>query len=268
MIKQIQNLEQALKSKTALKVIAGINNFDKARVLQIAKAAELTGATCVDICAQEDIVRAVIAECPKIAIVVSSVKVPELVRAAELGAHVLELGNYEALHAEGIYPSAKEIRELTVEITKGLNELALNGRLDAETRPLVSVTVPGHIDMLEQINLSEWLEAAGVNIIQTEGASLVDSTAPGALGQIEKVKLTLATTVELARVLSERCYLLTASGINPETAPLAIAAGAHGIGVGKYINKLESDIEIYAAIMSLKNSIATKSAEAQSVTVS
>ncbi len=272
MNKNIKTLVTALKSKQALKVIAGINNYDKARVLKIARAAQQAKAHCVDICAQEDIVTEVLSACPNIAVAVSSVKPAELIKAAELGAEVLELGNFEALHDEGIFPSASEIRNWTREIISGLDELVSKGLLrryaprnDVSSaarndgdRPLVSITVPGHLDMLEQINLAEWLEAAGVNIIQTEGASLVTTNSAGALGHIEKVKLTLASTVELSRVMTERCFLLTASGISPDTASLAIAAGAHGVGVGKYVNKLETEIEMLAAITALREAIAVK----------
>jgi hypothetical protein len=79
---------------------------------------------------------------------------------------------------------------------------------------------------------------------------LVEANSAAALGQIEKVKLTLANTIEIARVL-ENTFLLTASGITPDTAKLAIASGANGIGVGKYVNKLETEIEMIAAIRSL-----------------
>ncbi len=253
MTKNIKTLVNALKTKQALKVIAGINNFNKARVIQIAKAAQQAGAHCVDICAQEDIVTQVLANCPDIAVAVSSVEPRELLRAAELGAEMLELGNFEALHEEGIFPTATEIRKWTREITTGLDELIAARKITV--RPLVSITVPGHLELLEQINLAEGLEAAGVNVIQTEGASLVDTNSAGALGQIEKVKLTLASTVELSRVVSERCFLLTASGLTPDTANLAIAAGAHGIGVGKYVNKLESSLEMLAAITALREAI-------------
>jgi len=250
-----KSILKALENKTCLKVISGINNFDKSKVMMLARAAAQAKASLIDICASEPIVEAVINTYPTLPVMVSSVVPGELIRAAELGATALEIGNYEALHEQGIFPNANKVRKLTEEVMNGLEALVLDAKLDANSRPLVSVTIPGHIDMLEQINLAEWLEARGINIIQTEGAALVQSKNPGALGQIEKVKLTLASTVEIARVLSERIFLVTASGLNPDTAPLAIAAGAHGIGVGKYINKLESEIEMLAAIKALQEAL-------------
>ncbi len=202
---------RALQSKNCLKVIAGINNFNKEQVLQIVRAADQMQATCVDISAREDIVTEAVAIAQNTAIVVSSIHVAELIRAEELGADMLELGNFEALHDEGIFPSAK-------------------------------------------------LEELGVDMLQTEGASLVEASSPAALGQIEKVRLTLANTIEISKAVSQT-FILTASGISPDTAKLAIAAGAHGVGVGKYVNKLESSLEMMAAIKALQEVLNVQSSK-------
>jgi hypothetical protein len=45
--------------------------------------------------------------------------------------------------------------------------------------------------------------------------------------------------------------VLCASGLSSVTAPMAIAAGAAGIGVGSAINKLSSEIEMIAVVRSL-----------------
>lgn len=234
-----------LQNRTCLKVIAGINNFNKERVLQIVRAAEQMNATCVDICADEAIIKEAVANTENTAVMVSSIKVSELIRAEELGAGLLELGNYEALHAEGIYPSADEVLNWA-------NEL-----MTKRQSALVSVTIPGHLSVSEQVALAEKLENLGVDILQTEGASLVETKNASALGQIEKASLTLANTIEIARVVSQS-YILTASGISPETVKLAIAAGAHGVGVGQYVNKLESSLEMMAAIQALSSALNTR----------
>ena len=51
---------------------------------------------------------------------------------------------------------------------------------------------------------------------------------------------------------------MTASGITPDTAKLAIACGANGIGVGQYINKLNSEIEMIAATRAIIEAIDEK----------
>lgn len=231
-----------LQDKKLLKVIAGINNYDKARVLQIVKASNAISASCVDICDSGEIIKEARQLTQKTALFVSSVELEKLEKAVGLGVDAIELGNFEALYKEGIYYSATEVLEMAKEIMNFKKDL------------LVSITVPGHLAVVEQVTLAEELEKLGVDMIQTEGASLVDTNKAAALGQIEKVRLTLANTMELAKVL-EKTFIITASGISPDTAKLAIAAGANGIGVGKYVNQLESDLEILAAITALKTSL-------------
>lgn len=258
-----------LQEKKLLKVIAGINNFDKERVLKIVKSAEAMNASCVDISAREDIVTEAREFAVNTALMVSSVKVEELERAIKLGVDMVELGNFEALHDEGVFfmnesettgaCSFGELREYKVlpsaklytadEVLTMATEI-MNIKADA----LVSITVPGHLSVKDQVMLAEKLEELGVDMIQTEGASLVSTDKAAALGQIEKARLTLANTMELSKVLSKTA-IITASGITPDTAKLAIAAGANGVGVGKYVNKLESELEMMAAITALKESL-------------
>lgn len=228
-----------LRSHKALKVIAGIDNFDKAKVLRLVKIANHLGVSAVDICSDPEIISEALSLATDTEIVVSSVIVDELIKAEALGVKVLELGNFEALHKVGVFYSADEVYALAEDL------------MQRKKFAMISITVPGHLDIADQISLATRLEELGVDILQTEGASLVTTNNSSALGQIEKVSLTLANTIELKRA-TEKVFILTASGLNPETLPLALASGAHGVGVGSYINKLNSEIEILAAIKSLQ----------------
>ncbi|MEO0869531.1 MAG: DUF561 domain-containing protein, partial [Cyanobacteria bacterium J06642_11] len=49
--------------------------------------------------------------------------------------------------------------------------------------------------------------------------------------------------------------VLCASGISDVTAPMAIAAGAAGVGVGSAINKLNDEIAMVAAVRSLREAL-------------
>jgi hypothetical protein len=51
--------------------------------------------------------------------------------------------------------------------------------------------------------------------------------------------------------------VLCASGISSVTAPLAIAAGATGVGVGSAINQLNSEVAMIAAVRGLVEALAT-----------
>ncbi|MFN5539724.1 MAG: DUF561 domain-containing protein, partial [Candidatus Melainabacteria bacterium] len=73
----------------------------------------------------------------------------------------------------------------------------------------------------------------------------------GAIGQIEKAKVTLANTLELKAACPNAC-IMAAGGLSPLTIPLALAAGADGIGIGKAISKLGSQIEMIALIQTIQ----------------
>jgi DhnA family fructose-bisphosphate aldolase class Ia len=45
--------------------------------------------------------------------------------------------------------------------------------------------------------------------------------------------------------------VLCASGLSTVTAPMAIAAGASGIGVGSAINQLDNEVAMVAAVRSI-----------------
>ena len=106
------------------------------------------------------------------------------------------------------------------------------------------VTVPGHIDVTEQIELAKALEEIGIDLIQTEGAAIANASSAGARGLLETAQVSIANTIELVRNVD--IPVMTASGITTTTAAMAFAAGASAIGVGSCINKLNSEIEMIA----------------------
>ena len=75
---------------------------------------------------------------------------------------------------------------------------------------------------------------------------------------MDRAELTISNTIELVRNIE--MPVMTATGINPTTAPFAFAAGASAIGCGSCINKLNSTISMIATISSLVE-IANRNAE-------
>ena len=246
---KFDHIRTLLIEKSLLKVITGIFNFNKDKVLQIAAMADKAGDLALDICAREDIVSEVRERFPNLILAVSAIKVSELKRAQELGADILELGNFEALYEQGIFYSAEEVLGLTKELLEIKNE-----------NVMLSITVPGHLSLESQVSLAKQLEELGVDIIQTEGAALSDANTTPALGSIQKVALTLANTIELSKHL-DTTAIMTASGISPDTIALAITAGARAVGVGSYVNKLSTDEEILTAINNLKAALSVTQIE-------
>ena len=51
---------------------------------------------------------------------------------------------------------------------------------------------------------------------------------------------------------------MAASGISHVTAPLALAAGAAGVGVGSAVNKLNSPLAMHAAVRQVRESMASE----------
>ena len=229
-------LQPAFDRGTALKVISGLTNFDRDRVAFTVKAAEAGGATFVDIAASADLVR-LAKSLTSLPICVSAVEPEKFVSAVEAGADLIEIGNFDAFYARGMRFEAPQVLQLTEQTRALLPDITL------------SVTVPHILAFDEQVQLAEALVRAGADIIQTEGGTSSQPTHAGTLGLIEKAAPTLAAAREISQTVS--VPVLCASGISSVTAPMAIAAGASGVGVGSAINRLDSEVAAIATVRSL-----------------
>ena len=241
---RIESFKRALNEKRAVKIIAGIDNFDAENVKKVVIAASNSGASAVDICANPDII-AIVRDLTDLPIFVSSVDPEELAHAVILGADAVELGNFDALYKKGISFSSEQV----------LNLAKRTKELIADT--FFCVTIPGELEIGEQIKLARELEEIGVDLIQTEGHFTNETPSNGVRGLIERAELTISNTIELSRNIE--LPIMTATGINPTTASLAFAAGASAIGCGSCVNKLDSELSMLAVSRSLVE-IAEKSA--------
>ncbi len=234
-------LQRAFEQGRALKIISGLNNFDAARVASVVKAADLGGATFVDIAADRDLV-IMAKNLTNLPICVSAVEPEKFVSAVEAGADLIEIGNFDSFYASGRRFEAAEVLELTRVTRSLLPNITL------------SVTVPHILTLDKQVQLAIELVAAGADIIQTEGGTSAQPVHAGTLGLIEKAAPTLAAAFEISRAVS--IPVLCASGISNVTAPLAIGAGAAGIGVGSAVSQLNSEIAMIAVVRSLVEALA------------
>jgi len=243
-MKKIMNFKEALNEKRAVKIIAGINNFNAENVRNVVSAAVQGGANAVDICFNKeifDMTREITAE-TNVAIFVSSVVPRELAAVAEWGADAIELGNFDALYREGRRFTSHDVLNLVVETQRLLNGKDI----------FFSVTVPGHISAAEQIELAHKLENMNIDLIQTEGSATVNTQKTGALGLLETAQVSIANTMELTANVD--IPVMTASGISVKTAPMAFAAGASAIGAGSAVNRCENIISMIATVKSLVES--------------
>lgn len=237
-------LALALANKNALKVISGLNNFNRDRVCQVVKAAEAGGATFVDIAVAPDLVRAV-RQISNLPICVSAVKPELFLPAVEAGADLIEIGNFDSFYERGIKFEADEVLALTKQTRSLLPEITL------------SVTVPHILPLDEQVKLAESLVSAGANIIQTEGGTSTQPISSGVRGLIEKAVATLAAAHSISGAVD--VPVLCASGLSSVTVPMAVASGASGVGVGSAINQLSNEVAMLAAVRSLVEALAQRS---------
>ena len=118
---------------------------------------------------------------------------------------------------------------------------------------MLSVTVPHVLPMDQQQQLAVDLVAAGADLIQTEGGTSARPFSAGSLGLIEKAAPTLAAAHSISRV--SELPVLCASGLSAVTVPLAIAAGASGVGVGSAVNRLDDQLAMVAVVRGLREAL-------------
>ncbi|MGA0996534.1 MAG: DUF561 domain-containing protein [Vulcanococcus sp.] len=234
------SLRMALAEKRALKVIAGLTNFDAASVERISRAAGLGGADLIDVACDAELVQ-LAASVSGLPICVSAVD-PELFPAAvAAGAAMVEIGNYDAFYPLGRIFDAAEVLSITRRTRELLPEVVL------------SVTVPHVLPIDQQEQLAADLVAAGADIIQTEGGTSAKPFSAGSLGLIEKAAPTLAAAHSISRAVS--VPVLCASGLSSVTVPMAIASGAAGVGVGCAVNKLNDKLAMVAVVRGLREAL-------------
>ena len=249
-------LRRALYERRLLKVIAGLTNHDQAAVLRISRAAAAGAADLVDIACDAQLVAAVRQSCPGLPVCVSAVD-PDLFPAAvRAGAAMVEIGNFDAFYPLGRIFDAPEVLALTRRTRELLPEVPL------------SVTVPHVLPLSQQERLALELAEAGADLIQTEGGTSARPFSAGVQGLIEKAAPTLAAAHSISRALQDAerpLPVLCASGLSAVTVPLALAAGASGVGVGSAVNRLTDELAMLAVVRGLREATAAAAAPASRV---
>ena len=238
----IEIFKKHLREKRAIKIIAGIDNYNTDNVARVCRAAQKGHASAVDIACDRDLYE-LARKNTKLPIFVSSVHPFELLNAVQWGVDAIEIGNFDALYKKGQSFTSQQVYDIVLET------MGLISKYDVFT----CVTIPGNIDISEQIELAKKLEILGVDLIQTEGLKNdIKSTNPSAQ-LVSYAEATISNTLELTQHTS--IPIMTASGITAKTAPLAFAAGASAVGVGSAVNKLDSEVAMCATVMAIVSSV-------------
>ena len=234
-------LQRGLDQRTILKVIAGLMNFDAISVERVARAAGRGGADLIDVACDADLVKLAIEASAGVPVCVSSVEPEQFPAAVAAGAVMVEIGNFDAFYPQGRIFDAAEVLELTRRTRALLPDVVL------------SVTVPHVLPMDEQEQLAVDLVTAGADLIQTEGGTSARPFSAGSLGLIEKAAPTLAAAHSISGV--SEVPVLCASGLSAVTVPMAIAAGASGVGVGSAVNRLDDELAMVAVVRGLREAL-------------
>ena len=239
-------LQQSLVERRTLKVIAGLMNFDAASVARVARAAGHGGADLIDVACDAKLVRLAIEASGGVPVCVSSVDPEQFPAAVAAGALMVEIGNFDAFYPQGRIFGAEEVLALTRQTRALMPEVVL------------SVTVPHVLPMDQQERLAVDLVAAGADLIQTEGGTSAKPFSAGSLGLIEKAAPTLAAAHSISTALQATelaAPVLCASGLSSVTLPMAIAAGASGVGVGSAVNRLNDELAMVAVVRGLREAL-------------
>ena len=231
-----------MRERRAVKIIAGINNYDLDNVAKVCRASQTGHASAVDIAAGKEVYETA-RKNTKLPIFVSSVHPFELLEAAKMGADAIEIGNFDALYKIGQGYSAQEVYDIVLETMGLLNSYDV----------FTCATIPGCVNIAEQIELARKFEILGVDLIQTEGLKAVSNSTNPSAQLVSYAEATIANTLELSHHTA--LPIMSASGITPQTAPLAFASGACAVGVGSAVNKLDSEVAMSATVMSVVSSI-------------
>ncbi|MCS7030342.1 MAG: DUF561 domain-containing protein [Gloeomargarita sp. SKYG116] len=226
--------------KRAVKIISGITQKDAEVVGRVVRAATRGGATYVDIAADPLLV-ALAKSLTDLPVCVSTIDPSVLPACVAAGADMVEIGNFDPFYAQGEVFDVERVQALTAQARELLPDVPL------------TVTVPHTLPLDVQADVAQELVRLGADVLQTEGSVAVQPQQPGILGLLEKAVPALAAAYTLSRAVN--VPVVCASGLSAVTAPLALAAGAAGVGIGRAVNRLSDEWEMTAAVRAIVEAV-------------
>nr|YP_007878311.1 conserved hypothetical plastid protein [Calliarthron tuberculosum]AGA63922.1 conserved hypothetical plastid protein [Calliarthron tuberculosum] len=209
-----------------LKIITGLNNLNVDQIIEISSAADIAGATYLDIAANPLIIRE-IKKHTLLPICVSSISLKDLYHSAVEGIDAIEIGNYDYFYTNKIALSQQHILGIAKEALKLFPELD------------ICVTIPYNLSIKQQVCLSLELEKLGIQIIQTESKKVKRLQSYSSITElIEKAAPVLSSTYAISKAVS--IPVIASSGVESILSSLALLYGASGVGVGQSVKNHEN----------------------------
>ena len=248
-------LKENLKKKKVIKIISGLSNFNLASIIKTIKAAEISGATYIDVASNPKLVK-VLKSTTNLPICVSSIEPKDLYCCLLAGADILELGNYDVFYSKGISFSAFQIVNLVNEIKSFSKD------------KLLCVTIPHNLLLQDKVYLAQTLYKAGVVMVQTEGSIAKNKSFSSHESLILQTTNSSSSALSTSYAISKYTDMpvIASSGINSVSAPIAISYGASGVGICSslsnynsifqkvdYINQVISSINMFKSQQTFYN---------------
>lgn len=115
------------------------------------------------------------------------------------------------------------------------------------------VTLPYTLSIKEQLELAQYLEFIGIDMLQTEGSINCKNEEFNKRLPLNKYNLTLMTTYSLSKVVT--IPIIASSGLNLYNAYIAKSHGASCVGIKTAINNLNTLDEKIRMIKKIKTSL-------------
>nr|QCI09029.1 hypothetical protein [Inkyuleea mariana] len=241
-------LNKSFIQKKVVKIITGLNNFDINYIIKVVKASEIANATYIDIAANTKIV-SIIRSFTNLPICVSSIDPIELYNCTLVGANMVEIGNFDSLYTKHLFFSPSQIYQLAKKTKSLINNID------------ICVTIPHTLILSDQIKLAINLQNLGINVLQTEGLSTKknifnkDSNLQDDIifNSANKASSALSSTYAMANVVN--IPIITSSGINSLSAPIAMCYGASAVGIGSALNHYKTIYQMSNYINEIVSSV-------------
>nr|UNJ16444.1 hypothetical protein [Boldiaceae sp.] len=230
------------EEKQALKIISGLNNFNKSNIIEIITAAELGGATYIDIVADKRIIK-LANSLTKLPLCISSILPEQIYKCVDEGVEIIEIGNFDSFYQKSMFFKSNDIKNLSYTIRKALPYPYIK----------LCVTLPYILSIKEQLELAKYLEFIGIDMIQTEGSLNYKSSNLDKILPLNRSNLTLITTYSLSKTVS--IPIIASSGLTLSTAAVAKSYGASCIGIKSAISNLKGIEKKIKMIKALKKSL-------------
>ena len=235
----IEIFEKHLREKRAIKISAGSNNLNLETVAKVCKAAQMSRASAVEITCSKEVYN-IARKNTKLPLFVSSIHPFEILDAVKMGIDAVIIGNYFETYKKGQKFSASEIYDIVLETMGLINNYDV----------YIAVTIPASITFEEQVELVKKLEVLGVNLIQTEGYKK-SSTNPNAI--IESAEFSIKNLEEIRKIT--RVPIIASCAMNETATKAAFEKGAYAVSIDSYVNKLDYEAAMKAAILNIFGSI-------------